>query len=161
MPFDAGLVERVRDALARLGERGSRERRVFSGYGFLQGKNTFVIVWSDGIIVKMTPEEYPAALRRPGVTPFAPDGERPMGTWVYVREEVIADDPELAEWVAMGLQGVRVAPAPAAEKKARGKPTGASPVTKQSSFREKRVAKNASSRRKRLSKKASPRGKRR
>ncbi|MBK7831643.1 MAG: hypothetical protein IPJ56_04635 [Gemmatimonadetes bacterium] len=28
-----------------------------------------------------------------------------MGTWVYVREEVIADDPELAEWVAMGLQG--------------------------------------------------------
>ena len=161
MPFDPGLVERVRDALARLGERGSRERRVFSGYGFLQGKNTFVIVWSDGIIAKMTPEAYPGALRRPGVTPFAPDGERPMGTWVYVREDVVADDPELAEWVAMGLQGVRVAPPPAEAKKGRGKPAGGAPVTKQSSFREKRVAKNASSRRKRLSKKASPRGKRR
>lgn len=160
MSFDPGLVERVRDALARLGERGSRERRVFSGYGFLQGKNTFVIVWGDGIIAKMTPDAYAPALKRPGVTPFAPDGERPMGTWVFVNADVVAEDPELVEWVAAGLQGVRVVPPPEV-KKTRGKPTGAAKVTKQSSFREKRVAKNASSRLKRLSKKGSPRGKRR
>jgi hypothetical protein len=32
-----------------------------------------------------------------GVTPFAPDGARPMSTWVVVPAEQVADDPELAE----------------------------------------------------------------
>jgi len=124
MAFDPGLVERVRDALARLGERGSRERRVFGGYGFLQGKQTFVIVWGEGILAKLTPEEYPAALSRPGVSPFAPDGERPMGTWVLVMADVVADDPELAEWVAAALQGIRAAPPP--KGRAAGRPAGRS-----------------------------------
>lgn len=111
MSFDAGTVERVRDALNRLGERGAREKRVFSGWGFLQGKRTFVIVWGDGIIAKMPTHAYEAALQCPGITPFTPDGERPMGTWVMVAADVIADDPELAEWVALALQGVRQPPA--------------------------------------------------
>ena len=122
MAFDPGLVERVRDALARLGERGSRERRVFGGYGFLQGKQTFVIVWGEGILVKLTPEDYPGALARPGVSPFAPDGERPMGTWVLVLADVVADDPELAEWVAAALRGIRAVPPPKGRPKAVTRP---------------------------------------
>jgi hypothetical protein len=110
MPYDPGLVERVRDALARLGERGSRERGVFSGRGFLQGKRAFVIVWGEGLLAKVPPERYAEVLERPGVTPFAPDGERAMGTWLLVMADVVADDPELAEWVALALQGVRSAP---------------------------------------------------
>ena len=127
MPFDPGLVERVRDALARLGERGSRERRIFSGYGFLQGKQTFVIVWGEGILAKLTPDAYSAALARPGVSPFAPDGERPMRTWVLVQADVVADDPELAEWVAAALQGIRNAPPPS--KKRRSTTRGRKPAT--------------------------------
>ena len=111
MSYDAGLVERVRDALARLGERGSRERGVFGGRGFLQGKHTFLIVYGDGIIAKMPPEGYDASLMRSGVSAFAPGGERPMSTWVVVSADTIADDPELADWVALSLQGVRSAPA--------------------------------------------------
>ncbi|MCC6773592.1 MAG: TfoX/Sxy family protein [Gemmatimonadaceae bacterium] len=111
MSFDAGTVERVRDALDRLGERGAREKRVFGGWGFLQGKSTFVIVWGDGIIAKMPSHAYDRALTRPGISPFAPDGERPMGTWVIVAADAVADDPELAEWVALALQGVRQPPA--------------------------------------------------
>jgi hypothetical protein len=129
MAFDAGTVERVRDALDRLGERGSRERGVFGGRGFLQGRSTFVIVWGEGILAKMPADEYAAALARPGVSAFAPDGERPMGTWVVVPSDVIADDPELAEWVALGLRGIRegaVAKAPRAAlnrgKASKGKP---------------------------------------
>ncbi|MCC6930227.1 MAG: TfoX/Sxy family protein [Gemmatimonadaceae bacterium] len=132
MAFDPGLVERVRDALARLGERGSRERRVFSGYGFLQGKQTFVIVWGEGLLAKLTPVDYPNALARPGITPFAPDGERPMGTWVLVPADIVADDPELAEWVAAALQGIRaVAPAkraPAKRAPAKRAPTKRAPA---------------------------------
>jgi TfoX/Sxy family transcriptional regulator of competence genes len=107
MPPDAGLVSRVADALQAIGERGVRQKNVFSGRGFLIGKSTFVIVWNDSLLVKTPPAEYAALRDTPGVTPFAPGGERPMGTWLTVDAEVIADDPELQEWVRRGLRALR------------------------------------------------------
>ena len=106
MPFDPGLVARIEDALRAIGER-ARQKNVFGGRGFLAGKSTFVIAWDDGLLVKTPPDEYGALLREPGVTPFAPDGERPMSTWVVVASDAIADDPELVEWVRRGLRAVR------------------------------------------------------
>ena len=106
MPYDPGLVERVDAALPRLGARGVRQKNVFGGRGFLLGKTTFVIVWGEGLLVKTPAAEYAAALAEPGVTAFAPDGERPMSTWVVVPADGVADDPELAEWVARGLRAV-------------------------------------------------------
>jgi TfoX/Sxy family transcriptional regulator of competence genes len=107
MPFDPGLVARVADALDTLGERGTRQKNVFGGRGFLVGRSTFVIVYGESLIVKTTPAVYASALGEPGVTPFAPDGERPMGTWVVVGGDAVADDPELLEWVRRGLAAVR------------------------------------------------------
>lgn len=107
MPYDAGLVARIADLLPAAGIRGARQKNVFGGRGFLLGKSTFAIAWGDGLIVKTTREDYPRALAEPGVTPFAPDGESPMGTWVVVAPDVIADDPELAEWLARGARAVR------------------------------------------------------
>ena len=107
MTFDAGLVARVADVLEQLGERGVRQKNVFGGRGFLRGKSTFVIVWDDGLIVKARREEYQRLLAEPGVTPFAPDGEKPMSTWLVVEADAIADDPELAEWVRRGVSAVR------------------------------------------------------
>jgi hypothetical protein len=107
MPFDPALVARVASALDSLGVRGTRQKNVFSGWGFLVGKKTFVIAWDDGILVKTPAAEYRDALAEPDVTPFAPGGDRPMGTWVIVPSERIADDPDLAEWVARGLRAVR------------------------------------------------------
>lgn len=106
MPYDPALAERVDAALARLGTRGVRQKHVFGGRGFLLGKSTFVIVWGEGLIVKTPSAEYTAALVEPGVVPFAPDGGRPMSTWVVVPAELVADDPELADWVARGLRAV-------------------------------------------------------
>ena len=107
MPYDSGLVARVQDALGQLGERHARQKNVFGGRGFLVGKHTFVIVWDDALLVKTPAAEYPALLREPGITPFAPDGERAMGSWLVVPADAIADDPELAEWVGRGLRAVR------------------------------------------------------
>ncbi|HET7456444.1 MAG TPA: TfoX/Sxy family protein [Gemmatimonadaceae bacterium] len=107
MAYDSGLVERVADALRTLGERAVRQKNVFGGRGFLLGKNTFAIVFDEDLIVKSPPDEYDAALASAGVTPFTPDGEHSMGTWVVVSGETVADDPELAEWVQRGLRGVR------------------------------------------------------
>ena len=106
MPYDAGLVARIADLLVQTTAPSARQKNVFGGRGFLVGNSAFVIAWGDGLIVKTPPAEYQAALAVPGVIPFAPGGERPMSTWVVVSPEVIADDPELLEWVQRGLRGV-------------------------------------------------------
>ena len=106
MTFDAGLAARVADTLAQLGERAVRQKNVFGGRSFLRGKSTFVIVWDDNLIVKTRRDEYDRLLREPGVTPFAPDGEKPMSTWLVVDAESVADDPQLADWVRRGLAAV-------------------------------------------------------
>ena len=105
MPPDPGLVSRVADSLLALGERGARQKNVFGGRGFLIGKSTFAIVWDDALIVKVARGEYDALLGEPGVTPFAPDGEKPMSTWLVVAADAIADDPELTEWLGRALRG--------------------------------------------------------
>src|SRR5690348_11064586 len=107
MAYDAGLVERIADLLARTGERAARQKNVFGGRGFLLGKSTFVIAWGDGLLVKTPPDEYERSLAEPGVTPFQPDGERPMSTWLVVPPDAIADDPELEDWVRRGLRAIR------------------------------------------------------
>jgi TfoX/Sxy family transcriptional regulator of competence genes len=107
MPPDSGLVARVADTLASLGERAVRQKNVFSGRGFLIGKLTFAIVWRDSLLVKTAPSEHHSLLGEPGVTPFAPGGGRPMGTWLVVAADAIADDPELSEWLRRGLRGIR------------------------------------------------------
>lgn len=107
MSYDPGLVARIADLLPAAGISGARQRNVFGGRGFLIGKSTFVIAWGDGLIVKTTPDDYPRALAEPGVTPFAPGGERPMSTWVVVAPDAIAEDPELTAWLARGVRAVR------------------------------------------------------
>ena len=107
MPPDPGLVSRVADVLEQIGERHVRQKGVFSGRGFLMGKTAFVIVWNDALLVKTPPDEYASIRDQPGIEPFAPDGERPMGTWLVVSSDVIADDPELTDWVRRGLRAIR------------------------------------------------------
>jgi len=105
--YDRGLAERVADVLARMNVRGVRQKNVFGGRGFLAGKSAFAIVWDDGLIVKCPPAEYQAALATPHVEPFAPDGEKPMSTWVVVAGDALADDPQLEEWLERGRRAVR------------------------------------------------------
>ncbi|MEP6990671.1 MAG: TfoX/Sxy family protein [bacterium] len=107
MPPDQGLVARVADALETLGERAIRQKNVFGGRGFLAGKSTFAIVWDDALIVKTAAAEYAPLRAEAGVTPFAPDGERPMSTWLVVASDAIADDPDLTEWIRRALRGIR------------------------------------------------------
>ena len=107
MAYDPGLASRVADSLEAINERGIRQKNVFGGRGFLVGKSTFVIVTDSALIVKTTPTEYPQLKLESGVEPFAPGGERPMSTWLVVDAEVVADDPELTEWIRRGLRALR------------------------------------------------------
>lgn len=107
MTYDHGLAARMADCIASIGEKRIRQKNVFGGRGFLVGKSTFAIAWDEGLIVKVPRDEYQAALKEPGVTPFAPDGEKSMSTWIVVSSEAVADDPELIEWLRRGLRAVR------------------------------------------------------
>ena len=107
MPYDPGLVARIADLLPRAGGSGARQKNVFGGHGFLFGKSTAVIAWEDALLVKVPRDAYDEMRARPGVAPFAPDGARPMGTWLVVPPDAIADDPELLEWLELGVRAVR------------------------------------------------------
>ncbi len=121
MAYDAGLAERMRDMVPRLrgGTQGIREKNVFGGRGFMLGKSAFLIVWQQGILVKMAPDAYDGALAMRGVTPFAPGGEKPMSTWVVVTADEVADDPELLEWAERGIRGASVVPSATRSRKRR------------------------------------------
>lgn len=107
MAYDAGLVARVEDALGGLGERGVRQRNVFGGRGFLASRSTFAIVFDEELIVKLPRADYHRCLGLAGVRPFAPGDEKPMTTWVVVSADAIAEDPELSDWLRLGLHAVR------------------------------------------------------
>jgi len=106
MAYDAGLLERCRDALDALGISGVRDKNVFGMRGLMRGKQMFAAVGERGIIVKVVAADYPKMLKREGVRPFAPGGDR-LGTWVEVDDEIIADDPELRDWLQTGLRALR------------------------------------------------------
>ena len=107
MPYDQGLVARIADALAGLSERSVRQKNVFGGRGFLIARSTFAIAWNNDLLVKTPRDEYENLLNQRGVTPFQPDGESSMGTWLVVDANEIADDPELTEWLQRGLRAIR------------------------------------------------------
>ena len=107
MAYDSGLVARIADALEGMAERSVRQKNVFGGRGFLIGRSTFAIAWNNDLLVKTPRDEYESLLNQRGVTPFQPDGESAMGTWLVVDADEIADDPELTGWLQRGLRAIR------------------------------------------------------
>lgn len=109
MSYDAGLLQRCQDALEQAGIRPVRDKNVFGMRGLLLGNRMFAAVGEEGIIVKLRREELAQATSQPGVRPFRPDPDSDwvLGAWIEVDEDVIADDPELRDWLVRGAQSVR------------------------------------------------------
>lgn len=107
MSYDAGLLERCRDVLRSLHAAPISDKNTFGARGLMLGKRMFAAVGEESILVKLVPAEYDDALARDGVTPFAPGGDTPMTTWVEVDAELVADDPQLREWLEAGLRALR------------------------------------------------------
>jgi len=106
MSYDAGLLQRSLDALEQVGGGPIRHKNVFGMRGLLLGDRMFAAIGTGSVIVRLTRAELPVALARPGVSAFTPGGS-PLGTWVEIADEVIADDPELRDWLAAGLRSLR------------------------------------------------------
>lgn len=102
---DEGLLQRCHDALISMGERGIRDKNVFGMRGLMRGKSMFAAVGEASIIVKIPAHEYQRVLQQPGVRPFTPGGQK-LGTWVEIDDATVADDPDLRDWLALGLRAL-------------------------------------------------------
>ncbi|HET9439809.1 MAG TPA: TfoX/Sxy family protein [Longimicrobiales bacterium] len=102
---DEGLLQRCLDSLRAMGEPSVRDKNVFGMRGLMRGKSMFAAVGESSIIVKVPAPEYAKALQASGVTAFTPGGQK-LGTWVEIAEDAIADDPDLRDWLAIGLRAL-------------------------------------------------------
>jgi TfoX/Sxy family transcriptional regulator of competence genes len=106
MAYDEALAERLRDRLAD--DPAVTARKMFGGLAFLTNGNMTVGVHADELIVRLAPDEMPAALERPGVRPFEVGG-RTMRGWLLVAGEML-DDPALDDWLAQAGRYVATLP---------------------------------------------------
>ena len=106
MAYDEGLATRLRELVAD--EPGIGERKMFGGLAFMcDGNMAFGIIGSD-LMVRLGPGAE-AALAEPHVRPMDFTG-KPMTGMVYVGEEGVVDDADLARWARRGLAFARSLP---------------------------------------------------
>ncbi len=104
MPYDSELAARVRIAISR--RRGSTEKTMFGGVGFLLNGNMCVGVWREFLILRLGVAAAEAALREPFVKPFDITG-RAMKGWAMVALDGLEDDDELKDWIAQAVKFVK------------------------------------------------------
>jgi len=101
MAFDEGLAQRVRELLED--HPYASEKKMFGGLGFMISGNMCVGVMGDGMVVRVGPPNYAHALSLPYAQEFDFTG-KPMNGWVMIAAEGLAEDKDLASWLARGEQ---------------------------------------------------------
>ncbi len=107
MAYDSQLADRVRPLMLVL---GCQEKKMFGGLGFLLNGHMCVGVWKNSLIARVGPEEYDAALSRPGAKEFDITG-RAMRGWVMVEDQGLQTDDDLQRWVQRAIDFVLSLPA--------------------------------------------------
>lgn len=117
MAYDQALAARVQGHLAAVGGLGVLS--MFGGLGFTVNGNMFAGVlpftMGNGLVVRVGPQQYAAALARPGVQPFGPAG-RVLRGWVRVEPQALAAEGDLRDWLHRGLQFAATLPPKAASR---------------------------------------------
>ena len=103
MAFSEALAKRIRQGLAR--RKGSEEKKMFGGIGFLLNGNLLVGVWKDSLIVRLGPEKGDEALKEPHVSEFNITG-RSMKGWVLVAPEGVEDEGQVKNWIQRAVKFV-------------------------------------------------------
>ena len=113
MAYNTLLTERIRKLLAR--RQGVDERKMFGGVAFMLNGNMCCGVHQDELMVRVTLEEYAAAVQRPHARLFDLTG-KPMKGFVLVSPKGYGADSALKDWIAMGCACARSLPAKTAKK---------------------------------------------
>ena len=107
MAFDEGLAHRIREQLGP--HPDLTERKMFGGIGFMTSGNMLVGVIADDLICRVGPQATDDALAQPGARVFDMTG-RPMSGWVVVAGDAVAEDGDLAAWIARAERFVETLP---------------------------------------------------
>ncbi len=108
MAYDEGLAERIRGVLD--GESGITEKTMFGGVAFLRGGNMFVGIVKNDLMVRVGPDGYVDALKKPFARPMDFTG-KPMAGYVFVAPKGTTEDDALEGWVRRGLKFASTLPA--------------------------------------------------
>ena len=100
MAYDPGLAARLSELLED--RPGIDRRKMFGGLALLCRGHMFVGIAGETLMVRVGPERYPQALRKPHVREMDFTG-RPMKGYVYVDPAGYESDEDLAGWVDAGL----------------------------------------------------------
>ena len=96
MAYDAGLAERLREALQS--QRSISEKKMFGGMAFMSRGYMFIGIVGDVLMARVGPEYYHAALSRPHVREMDFTG-KPMKGYVFVDPPGFESDSNLVDWV--------------------------------------------------------------
>ena len=107
MAFDEGIAERLRESLADMPE--VFERKMFGGIAFMVYGHMSCGVIGEFLMVRVGPEQYPEALRRPHAREMDFTG-KPLNGFVYVDPPGFESDEDLASWVGLSLDFVTTLP---------------------------------------------------
>lgn len=122
MAFDETLAKRLRLLFGKL--PGSAERRMFGGVCFLvSGKMCCGIVGRE-LVVRVGPEGYDEALRRPHARPMDFTG-RPLRGFVYVGPAGYRTGRSLSTWVERAVRFAASLPSRTSRTKPRRRRTAA------------------------------------
>ncbi len=100
MGYDEEFADRVRDALSM--REGLSERKMFGGIGFmLNGNMACGVTSTSELMVRVSSEDYVAALAEDHVAEFEMSGKK-MSGWLLVAREGLETDEDLAGWVDAG-----------------------------------------------------------
>ena len=102
MPYDEELANRLRKGLSA---HPIVERKMFGGLSFLLHGHMCCGVVGDDIVIRVGPEAYASALKRPHARPMDFTGKALTG-FVYVDPQAVAAESERAQWLGLALDFV-------------------------------------------------------
>lgn len=100
MAFDAGLAERVREQLLDVGF--VTEKQMFGGLVFMVNGNMLCGVMRESLMLRVGPHAHENALAQPHTRPMDFTKKKMTG-FIYVSDEGLESDEDLAGWLDRGL----------------------------------------------------------
>lgn len=107
MAYDALLDERLQNLFAS--RKTITRKKMFGGTCYLLHGNMLCGVWKDSLIVRLDPDEYEAAIKKPYARKFDITG-KPMKGWLLVDSDGIKKAADLTRWVNVAEQFVKKLP---------------------------------------------------
>jgi len=102
MAYNLKLAERIKKEMQGL---PFIEKKMFGGTGYMLHGNMACGILGDDLIVRVSPEDHEALLKRAHVKVFTmKQGPRPMKGWLMVEPEGYKYAKQLAQWIKQGVE---------------------------------------------------------